>query len=110
VIGLGLGLGLAAIYETTLAAAIGVACGLLVIGLGAVEMSRRYVLEVPLLSVLVVLGRPWIAVAAAGAAAFGLVTVVTASPAAILFAVAAAACAAAAIVAYRGPWRSRVTT
>jgi O-antigen/teichoic acid export membrane protein len=94
-LGLGLALGLAAIFETALAAAIGIAAGLCVIGISAVEYSRRLVLEVSRASVFEAVGAPCLRLTAAAAIAFGLSELAQVSPAVTLAAVGAAALVAA---------------
>jgi O-antigen/teichoic acid export membrane protein len=110
-LGLGLGVGLAAAFGTPLAAAIGIATGLVVIGAGALELSRRLVLRMSWRALAPPILTPWVALGAAGALAYGLSRVASTSPLVTIALVAFAAGAAATGVAYgSGPWRSRLTT
>jgi hypothetical protein len=102
---------LAAAFGTALAAAIGIATGLVVIGAGALELSRRLVLRMSWRALASPVLTPWVALGAAGALAYGLSRVASMSPPVTIALVALAAAAAATGVAYgSGPWRSRLTT
>ena len=89
-IGLGSAAGLASAFGTGLSAAIGIASGLVVIGVGALELSRRLVLHVPRRALLRVVGRPWLSLGAAGGAAFAVSSALSA-PAAVTLALVASA-------------------
>ncbi len=67
-LGLGLGIGLAAIFGTALAGAIGVATGLVVIGIGALVLSRRLVMRVSSHELALSVLTPWAVLGAAGVA------------------------------------------
>jgi O-antigen/teichoic acid export membrane protein len=96
-LGMGLGLGLAAIFETALAAAAGVSAGLALVGLGGLELSRRLVTGLPRRTHFRVVAVPWLSLAAAGAAAFGIFAALSASPLATLVGVGLATVATAAL-------------
>jgi hypothetical protein len=110
VLGFGLALTLAAVYGTALAAAVGMGVGLVVIGAGTLELSRRLVLRMPWRTLAPALVTPWVALGAAGAAAFGLSRAAKTSPVVTIGLIALAAAVSAAAVAYVGPWTRRLTT
>jgi O-antigen/teichoic acid export membrane protein len=79
-VALALGLGLAAAFDSASGAAIGVATGLSIIGLLALELSRRTVLGLSRSVMFRVVGLPWLGLAAAGAVAYLASWVVAAPP------------------------------
>lgn len=78
-VALGLGAAGAAVLGTTSAAAIGIAAGLGVMGLGGVELSRRLVLDAPVAPTYLAAFGPWAGLAAAGGAAWAVTELAGAS-------------------------------
>jgi O-antigen/teichoic acid export membrane protein len=79
-VGLALGLGLAYAFQSPLAAAIGVACGMALMGLGALELSRRTVLGIPRRTLAAAVAVPWLVLGGAGAVGFLASRAVSAPP------------------------------
>ncbi len=100
-VGLSLGLGLAAIFDTALAAAVGVAAGLCLIGAGSLELAGRVVLGISRRRLLAVVAVPWLTLSAAGALAFLASKAIAASPVVTILCVASAATAALAFAGLR---------
>jgi O-antigen/teichoic acid export membrane protein len=91
VVALSLGLGLVAIFETALGAAVGAAAGLSLIGTGALELARRVALGTSRRRLLQVVAVPWLTLSAAGALAFLASAAIAASPVITILCVASAA-------------------
>jgi O-antigen/teichoic acid export membrane protein len=91
-LGVGLATAGAAVFETATAAAIGMAIGLMVIGIGQLEYGRRLVLKESAGAVAAAIAVPWGSVLAAGAAAFGVAVLAGASPAVTVVAVVVPTC------------------